>query len=93
MKKRIPIGKSDFKDILESGDYYIDKTLLIKGMIADGPSIIMVLKKLEDKTIEQTLEEAFEQINKKLYTLDLQNQGYSNSIKIAGIYLTARPSI
>jgi len=41
MKKRIPVGRSDFKDIIESGDYYMDKTLLIKEMIADGSAIML----------------------------------------------------
>ncbi|HON56619.1 MAG TPA: AAA family ATPase [bacterium] len=109
MKKLISIGKSDFKDAIESNNYYIDKNLLIKELINSEvriglflrprrfgivdiviwhkkdkkkPAIIMELKKLEDKTLEETLK----QIVKKFYVLDLQNQGYSNIIKIAVVF-------
>ena len=35
--KRLPIGISDFKKVIESNCYYVDKTLLIKELsVADG---------------------------------------------------------
>ena len=33
--QKLPIGKSDFKTIIEDGDYYIDKSEFIKEII-DG---------------------------------------------------------
>lgn len=33
MKKPIPVGNEDFKDVIEKGYYYIDKTLLIKELL------------------------------------------------------------
>ena len=50
------------------------------------PAIILELKKLKKDTVEKTLDIAMEQINKKLYSLDLQNQGYSRIIKIAVVF-------
>ena len=33
MKKKLPIGQSDFKRIIEDKNYYIDKTLMIKELL------------------------------------------------------------
>ena len=33
MKKALPIGVENFKDIMESGYYYIDKSLFIKELM------------------------------------------------------------
>lgn len=33
MKKPIPIGNEDFKDIIEKSYYYVDKSLLIKELL------------------------------------------------------------
>ena len=33
MKKALPIGVENFKDIMESGYYYIDKSLFIKELL------------------------------------------------------------
>ena len=42
MKKKIPIGVSDFKDIIEEDMYFVDKTLLIKELIEDGSRIVLL---------------------------------------------------
>ena len=33
MLKKLPIGKSNFKAVIEDGDYFVDKTLFIKEVI------------------------------------------------------------
>ena len=57
MKKRIQIGASDFKDLIEGNSYFVDKSLLIKEFIENGagggggarisPNAILVIKKDE----------------------------------------------
>nr|WP_241636107.1 AAA family ATPase [Fusobacterium gastrosuis] len=39
MSKKIPIGISDFKEIIEDNYYYIDKTKLIDDLIKDGSKV------------------------------------------------------
>lgn len=41
MLKRIQIGASDFKDLIEGNNYFVDKTLLIKEFIENGAKIIL----------------------------------------------------
>ena len=36
MKKALPIGVSDFGDMITGNGYYADKTLLIAGMVTDS---------------------------------------------------------
>ena len=38
-KKRLPIGFSDFKNIIESNYYYVDKTDLITDILKDGAQV------------------------------------------------------
>ncbi|MGE5340674.1 MAG: AAA family ATPase [Candidatus Omnitrophota bacterium] len=40
--KKLPIGVSDFKEIIEEDYYYIDKTLLIKDVIDSGDKILLL---------------------------------------------------
>lgn len=42
MKKKLPIGISDFKELIDSGSYYIDKSLLIKEIIEKGTKIALI---------------------------------------------------
>ena len=41
-KKRLPIGISDFKEIIESDYYYVDKSLFIKEIIEIGSKAILI---------------------------------------------------
>ena len=36
MNKPLPIGNEDFKEIIEKGYYYVDKTLFIKELLDNG---------------------------------------------------------
>jgi len=38
---KLPIGQSDFRNIIEEGDYYVDKTLFIKEVIKDSVNILL----------------------------------------------------
>jgi len=40
--KKLPIGISDFKDIITSDYYYVDKTLFIKEIIDSGDKILLL---------------------------------------------------
>lgn len=40
--KKIAIGIDDFSEIIESGCYYVDKTLFIKEIIDDGAKVILI---------------------------------------------------
>jgi hypothetical protein len=40
--KKLPIGVSDFKKIIEDNYYFVDKTLLIKEIIDSGDSILLI---------------------------------------------------
>lgn len=42
MLKKIPIGISDFKEIIKDNYYYIDKSLFIKDIIEDGSKVILI---------------------------------------------------
>jgi len=42
IKKKIPVGISDFKDMVTGNYYYVDKTLLIKDIIDKGDKILLV---------------------------------------------------
>ena len=40
--KKLPVGKSDFKQIIEENFYYVDKTLFIKDVLDKGDKILLV---------------------------------------------------
>ncbi|MBM3886482.1 AAA family ATPase, partial [Candidatus Dependentiae bacterium] len=42
MKKRLPIGIDDYKEVIEGGYYHIDKTLLIKELYEEGGKITLL---------------------------------------------------
>jgi hypothetical protein len=42
MRRKIPIGVSDFKEIIERDYHYIDKSLLIKEILQDGSKVILL---------------------------------------------------
>lgn len=42
LQKKLPIGLSDFKELIEENYYYVDKSLLIKEIIDSGSKIILL---------------------------------------------------
>lgn len=42
MKKPLPIGISDFRELIDGGYFYADKTLLVAEMVENGAKIALV---------------------------------------------------
>ena len=42
MRKKLPIGISDFKELVDSGCTYIDKTLLVKEVVEKGTKVALI---------------------------------------------------
>lgn len=40
--KRISLGNSDFKKIIDNNNYFVDKTLIIKEFLEDSVEIALV---------------------------------------------------
>jgi len=72
MKKKIPIGISDFKEIIKRYYYYVDKSLLIKEITDDGSKVILLPRPRRfGKTLNMTMLRYFfeksEEDNSKLF--------------------------
>ncbi|MBI4646291.1 MAG: AAA family ATPase [Bacteroidia bacterium] len=44
MKRKLPLGISDYKKIIEGNYYYLDKTLIIKEILDAGEEIILITR-------------------------------------------------
>ena len=53
--KRIPIGFSDFKAVIENDYYYVDKTLLIKEVLNYGQVILVTRPRRFGKTLNLSM--------------------------------------
>ncbi len=42
MKRKLPIGISDFKELIEDNYYFVDKSLLIKELIDSGSKVVLL---------------------------------------------------
>jgi hypothetical protein len=42
MPRKLPIGRSDFKTVIEDGYYYVDKSLLIKEVLNDSAQVLLL---------------------------------------------------
>ena len=49
--KKLPIGISNFKEMIEGGYYYVDKTLLIKEVLEAGKVVVMSRPRRFGKTL------------------------------------------
>ncbi|PWR69603.1 AAA family ATPase [Methanospirillum stamsii] len=95
-KKRIPIGESDFKNLIEGNNYFVDKSLLIKDIIEDNSLVILLPRPRRfGKTLNMTMLRYFFEISDQdlrgLFTgLDISK--YPDIMEYAGnfpvIYLT-----
>ncbi|BDU51212.1 AAA family ATPase [Haliovirga abyssi] len=52
-KKRLPIGDSNFKSIIEEDYYYVDKSMLIKEVIESGRVVLITRPRRFGKTLNQ----------------------------------------
>lgn len=53
--KKLPIGLSDFKELIENGYYYVDKTLLIHDIIQSGKVMLMTRPRRFGKTLNLSM--------------------------------------
>ncbi|WP_240739167.1 AAA family ATPase [Marinitoga lauensis] len=68
--KKLPIGESDFKSIIEEDMYYIDKSLLIKEILSGGRVILITRPRRFGKTLNMSMMKYFfrnDQDNKHLF--------------------------
>ena len=72
MKKTIPIETSDFKELIEGNNYFVDKSLLIKEFIENGAKIILTPRPRRfGKTLNLSMLKYFFDIRTKEETKDL----------------------
>ncbi len=65
MKKRFPIGRDDFREVIEYNCYYVDKTLLIKDFIELGDKVSLITRPRRfGKTLNMTTLREFFDITK-----------------------------
>ena len=82
-KKRLPIGMSDFKRIIEENYYYVDKTGLISSILRDGANVNLFTRPRRfGKTLNMSMLKYFFNVenkeeNKKLFSgLDIEKSEY-----------------
>ncbi|SFC76394.1 AAA family ATPase [Clostridium uliginosum] len=74
MKKTIQIGTSDFKELIEENNYFVDKSLLIKEFLENGAKIILTPRPRRfGKTLNLSMLRYFFDIRTKADTKDLFN--------------------
>ena len=66
MKKKLPIGISDFKEIIERDYYYFDKTKFIENLLEDGFKVNLFTRPRRfGKTLNMSMLKYFFDIEKK----------------------------
>ncbi|SFD02110.1 AAA family ATPase [Clostridium uliginosum] len=74
MKKNIQVGISDFKELIEGNNYFVDKSLLIKEFLENGAKIILTPRPRRfGKTLNLSMLRYFFDIRTKTDTKDLFN--------------------
>ena len=69
MKMKIPIGISNFRELIEGNYYFIDKSLLIKEFMDNGAKIILTPRPRRfGKTLNMSMIRYFFDINMKKKT-------------------------
>ncbi len=70
--KKIPIGLSDFKELIEQAYYYVDKSLLIEDIMQSGKVVLMTRPRRFGKTLNVSMLRYFfeitEESNAHLFT-------------------------
>jgi hypothetical protein len=74
MKKSIQLGTSDFKELIEGNNYFVDKSLLIKEFLENGSKIILTPRPRRfGKTLNLSMLRYFFDIRTKSDTKELFN--------------------
>ncbi len=55
MKKLLPIGQSDYKNLIDNNSYYVDKTLLIKEVWTSGEVLLIPRPRRFGKTLNLSM--------------------------------------
>ena len=99
MKKQLPIGLHDYKEIVEKGYCYVDKVLLVKEVWESGTghydimiipqdkndqAVIIEFKVAKKSSLGETAQQALDQIQAKKYAQELYHRGIE-SITAYGI--------
>ena len=90
-QKSIQIGTSDFKELIEKNNYFVDKSLLIKEFIENGAKIILTPRPRRfGKTLNLSMLRYFFDIRTKEETKDLfiglKIENERNIMKLQGEY-------
>ena len=87
MRKNIQIGVSDFKELIEGNNFFVDKSLLIKEFIENGAKIILTPRPRRfGKTLNLSMLRYFFDIRTKDDTKDLfKNLKIENEKEIMGL--------
>ncbi|MDY4011174.1 MAG: AAA family ATPase [Fusobacterium gastrosuis] len=98
MLKKIPIGISDFKEIIEDNYYYIDKTKLIDDLLKDGSKVKLLTRPRRfGKTLNMSMLSYFfnivdaeenRKLFKDLYIENTENFKYQGEFPV--IYLSLK---
>jgi hypothetical protein len=81
--KKLPVGKSDFKQIIEENYYYVDKSLFIKEVIDKGDTILLVPRPRRfGKTLNLSMLKYFYDCCPQIGTPGAERKGTGNSYKI-----------
>ncbi|MCT4618794.1 MAG: ATP-binding protein [Marinisporobacter sp.] len=88
--KRIPIGISDFKEMISGNYYYIDKSLFIKEIVEDGSKVILLPRPRRfGKTLNMSMLKNFHEKSKEdtrdLFK-NLKINKYKEIMKLQGKY-------
>ncbi|MFD3156636.1 AAA family ATPase [Haloimpatiens sp. FM7330] len=90
MKKKIPIGVSDFKKVIEDNYYFVDKSLFIKEIVEDGSEVILLPRprrfgKTLNMSMLKYLYEKSEEDNRHLFE-GLKINNYEDIMTMQGKY-------
>jgi hypothetical protein len=84
-KKKLPVGKSFFDKVIESGSYYVDKTLFIKDLIDKDAEVTLCTRPRRfGKTLNQTMLKCFFEDTARIGGQDTRALFRGLKIEVAG---------
>ncbi len=94
MKKKLPIGRSNFRDLMNNDCYYVDKTLFVKEICDSGAKVTLITRPRRfGKTLNMQMLKAFFDIqedNTDIFRgLNIMSTEYANLINtVPVVYLS-----
>lgn len=83
LKKRIPIGIENYKEMIEKNYYYVDKTLMIKDLIDKGEKVILFTRPRRfGKTLDMSMIRTFFEDERDINGNKTDNSIYFNGKNI-----------